>query len=187
MRYLRHALTLALLFSLAFPTAAAARYVPYVVGVSGRYSVGVIHRSGWKAYVARGVYSTRYARYRVVSQATHGGTVTITCSLGRPPKRPAYSWHTAQASFFGGAGEIQSVAGPYPNTGWMNAHGPMYCAHRSMRFGTRIAFRAHGRIVVCVVADRGPARWTHRDWDLGANAARTLGFSAGRIEWAYAK
>lgn len=186
MRYLRHALVTALLLAfLIVPAAASARHVPYVVGVSGRYAVKVIHRNGWKAYVARrGVYSTRYARYRVVSQATHGGTVTITCSLGRPP---TYAWHTAQASFFGGAGEIQSVAGPYPNTGWMNAHGLLYCAHRSLPFRTRVAFRYHGRVVVCVVADRGPARWTHRDWDLGANAARMLGFSAGRIEWAYAK
>lgn len=185
MRYLRHAVAIVLLLALATHGAAAYahRHVPYVVGISGRYAVGVVHRSGWKAYVARGVYSTRYARYRVVSQATRGGTVTITCSLGRPP---TYVWHTARASFFGGAGEIQSVAGPYPNTGYMNAHGPYYFAHKTMRFGTRVAFNHNGRTVIAVCADRGPYCGS-RVYDLGANTAWAIGFSCGTVRWAYAK
>lgn len=49
-------------------------------------------------------------------------------------------------------------------------------AHRTLPFGTRIRFTnpANNLSVVAVVNDRGPAKWTRRDWDLSRGAAKRI-------------
>lgn len=51
----------------------------------------------------------------------------------------------------------------------------MTCAHRTLRFGTRVRVTYHGRSAVCRVTDRGPALWTHRNIDLSRGTARAIG------------
>jgi hypothetical protein len=101
----------------------------------------------------------------------------------RPMPKPPVVWSRTFVSVFGGPGEIQSVAGPYPNTGVMNRNGPLYFAHRSLPFGTRIRFRRGSRECVAVCADRGPAAWTGHTFDLGSNTAHALGMSDGDEAW----
>jgi hypothetical protein len=170
------------------PSVAAAG-MPRVVGLSGRSAVLTLQRAGYKVVLGRPVHASVPAR-RIAAQGIRPGTVVrrgttvrLESSLG---PAPAVQWHTSQASFFGGAGEIQSVAGPYPNTGYMNAHGPYYFAHKSMRFGTKVAFNFRGRTLVAVCADRGPYSG-NREFDLGANTAAKLGFDVGAIRWAYTR
>ncbi len=167
--------------------------VPNIVGVSGKKAIAMLKKAGFKVFVDRSVHSTKIKRYRIAIQNAHGGklvkphsTIRVAGSLGPVPPAPKYVWRTARASYFGGAGEIQSVAGPYANTGYMNAHGPYYFANKTMAFGTKVAFNYNGRTVVAVCADRGPYAGK-RLFDLGANVAYKLGFGAGTIRWAYAK
>lgn len=49
-------------------------------------------------------------------------------------------------------------------------------AHRTLPFGShvRITNQHNGRSVVVRVNDRGPAKWTGRDWDVSRGAARHL-------------
>lgn len=53
----------------------------------------------------------------------------------------------------------------------------MTCAHRTLRFGTRVRVTdlKTGRSVVCRVTDRGPAKWTGHAIDLSRGAAKALG------------
>jgi hypothetical protein len=174
--------------------AAAARpagvKVPKTVGVSGKAAIAILKKAGFKVLVDRPVHSKTIGRYRIALQNARGGklvkrrsTIRVAWSLGSVP---VIVWKTAQASFFGGAGETQSVAGPYPNTGYMNAHGPYYFAHKTMLFGTKVAFNHNGRTIVAVCADRGPYAGS-RSFDLGANLAHKLGFDVGVIRWAYVR
>ncbi|UPJ43944.1 septal ring lytic transglycosylase RlpA family protein [Bradyrhizobium sp. 40] len=60
----------------------------------------------------------------------------------------------------------------------------MTCAHRSLRFGTRLLVAYRGHSVICRVNDRGPAAWTGRSVDLSLGAARTIGMvdaGVGRV------
>lgn len=49
-------------------------------------------------------------------------------------------------------------------------------AHRTLPFGTHacVTNRRNARSVVVAVNDRGPAKWTGRDWDLSRGAARRI-------------
>jgi hypothetical protein len=167
--------------------------VPSIVGVSSKKAVAILRKAGFKVLFDRSIHSRKIGRYRIAIQKARAGklvklhsTIRVVASLGPVPPAPRYAWKTAQASFFGGAGEIQSVAGPYPNTGYMNAHGPYYFANKTMPFGTKVAFNYNGRTIVAVCADRGPYAG-NRMFDLGANVAYALHFDVGTIRWAYAK
>lgn len=167
--------------------------VPSIVGVSSKKAVAILRKAGFKVLFDRSIHSKKIGRYRIAIEKARAGklvkphtTIRVAMSLGPVPPAPKYAWRTAQASFFGGAGEIQSVAGPYPNTGYMNAHGPYYFANKTMPFGTKVAFNYNGRTIVAVCADRGPYAG-NRVFDLGANVAYALHFDCGTIRWAYAK
>lgn len=49
-------------------------------------------------------------------------------------------------------------------------------AHRTLPFGTNacVINRRNNQSVVVAVNDRGPAKWTGRDWDLSRGAARKI-------------
>lgn len=98
-------------------------------------------------------------------------------SLGRHATRsiaiPA-GGHAMLASYYGG--------GPRrfePNTHMANGRRfnqwADVCAHRTYPFGTRLAVSFRGRPAVCVVSDRGPARWTKRSLDVSRGIAHKIG------------
>jgi hypothetical protein len=98
-------------------------------------------------------------------------------------KHPRVRWYIATASVYGGCSEAQSVAGPYKGTRWLEAHGILYFAHKTMRFGRRVTFRYRGRTVTAICVDRGPY-CGGRTFDLGINTARALGFpGVARLSW----
>jgi hypothetical protein len=98
----------------------------------------------------------------------------VTVWLSTPPV-PKYVWRPAVFSVFGGPSENQSVAGPYPTTGAMDARGMPYFAHKTMPFGTRVLFRdSVGHTVIGFCADRGPYAG-NREFDLSPNIANRLG------------
>lgn len=161
--------------------------VPNVVGVSGKTAVARLRAASFRVEVLPAVHNPRIGKRRVAVQSYPGGSVhsrgiTIRIATSAGPA-PALRWRTAQASVFGGPGEEQEVAGPYPDTSYMNGHGPLYFAHKSLPFRTKVAFSYRGRTVVAVCADRGPY-CGNREFDLGANTARRLGFDLGAVRWA---
>lgn len=95
----------------------------------------------------------------------------------RPPPRQAVTWHRGLASWY--------------EMGTQTANGERYlpdgltCAHRTLRFGTRLAVRYRGREVRVRVNDRGPIP-RDRVLDLSRGAARRIGLhgpGVGRVEW----
>ena len=53
--------------------------------------------------------------------------------------------------------------------------GAMVFAHRTLPLGSVHRLCSASRCVMARVVDRGPAMWTHRDFDLSSGLARTLG------------
>lgn len=80
-----------------------------------------------------------------------------------PPPAPPMSYATA--SWYWDQG---STASGY--------HAFYGVASRTLRFGTRVLFRYHGRSVTATVDDRGPFVYS-RLWDLNQNVAGALGFA----------
>lgn len=48
-------------------------------------------------------------------------------------------------------------------------------AHRSLPFNSLVRFHHKGRSAVCRLNDRGPAKWTGRDYDLSRGCANAIG------------
>jgi len=61
-------------------------------------------------------------------------------------------------------------------TGGMNC-GAMVFAHRTLPLGSVHRITCNGRVISARVVDRGPARWTGRDYDLSPGLARACGIS----------
>ncbi len=79
-------------------------------------------------------------------------------------------WRTARVSWYGPGFYGNTMAG-----GGKLRRDSMVVAHRSMKFGTRIAFSYKGRTVTAVVRDRGPYI-AGRTFDLGPGIAKALRF-----------
>ena len=78
----------------------------------------------------------------------------------RPP-----SMSYAECSWYDDGGQTAS--------GWHATYG---VANRTLRFGTRVLFRYHGRQITATVDDRGPFIYS-RLFDLDQNVAQALGFA----------
>lgn len=75
---------------------------------------------------------------------------------------------TTSASWYGDESGSHTAQGePYDPDG-------LTFAHRSMAFGAPVRFCRRGRCVVATCADRGPATWTGRDFDLSRATFRAL-------------
>lgn len=61
-----------------------------------------------------------------------------------------------------------------------NMHG-LTAAHRTIPLGTRLQICHGQRCAVCVVNDRGPAKWTGKAIDLSLGCARAIGFRSGSV------
>lgn len=168
--------------------------VPGLTGRSCASSAVTLRALGLRVVNNPSVYSSRprrtVARYGVQSRAwkrvggrlylRRGARIWLTPSKGAAPR---YAWRTAVASVY--AWEPQCVAGPYPNTAYMDAHGIPYFAHKTLPFGTRVIFRHNGRTIVGVCCDRGPYVG-NRAFDMGGAITRTLGLDGvDTVEWAY--
>lgn len=77
---------------------------------------------------------------------------------------------TMTASFYGSESGNRTANGERFHPGGLTA------AHRTLPFGTRLRVCFHGCVVVRV-NDRGPAKWTRRNLDLSAGAARQIGMT----------
>lgn len=162
--------------------------VPRVVGLQPKVAIRVLRKAGFRVYIGKSVHSKVRAK-RVAKQTLRAGAfvqrrarIRLVASLG--PK-PRYKWHSAVSSNYGN--EPQSVAGPYPSTGYMDARGMPYFANKSMPFRTKIIFSAHGRQIVGFCADRGPYVG-HREFDMGTRIMRALHLDGvDNVRWAYAR
>lgn len=89
-------------------------------------------------------------------------------------------WRSASVSTFGiGDGLVgHGLAGG----GVLHADS-MVVANRTLPFGTRVAFKYHGRTGIAVVMDRGPYV-SGREFDLGPGIAHALGLSGvGKVKY----
>lgn len=85
------------------------------------------------------------------------------------------------ASFYGG-GKGEKLASHTANGERFNASG-LTCAHRSLKFGTKLLVSFHGRSVIVRVNDRGPAAYTGRGIDLSRGAAKVIGLTGvGKVQ-----
>ena len=73
------------------------------------------------------------------------------------------------ASFYGSESGLKTASGERFDPNGMTA------ASRTLPFGTYVRVSYQGRSVVVRINDFGPAKWTHRDIDLSAGAARRIG------------
>ncbi len=108
----------------------------------------------------------------------HGTKVNVWVGKGpKPVPQPVYNWRSAVYSCYGGPSENQGIAwGGCPWGGTTGSieeprpgypYGIPYFAHKSMAFGTWMAFKdGNGKIVKAVCVDRGPYVG-NREFDLG--------------------
>jgi len=99
-----------------------------------------------------------------------------------PKYRPKTGWKRSRVSWYGPGLYGNGMAG-----GGKLRRNSMVVAHRTMKFGTKIQFRYHGRTVVAVVKDRGPYI-SGRTFDLGPGTAKALHFDGvGNVKWRIVK
>lgn len=102
-----------------------------------------------------------------VSKRSASRTVSRTVRRGVSTK----GWKIARVSWYGPGFYGNTMAG-----GGKLRRDSMVVAHRSLKFGTKIAFTYKGRTVTAVVRDRGPFIGG-RVFDLGPGTAKALKFS----------
>lgn len=122
---------------------------------------------------------------------TRPPAVTVTAaSPPRSPARPVEAGavepsdvagaQTARASWYG------SESGSRTADGTAFDGSQMVFAHRTMRFGTMVRFCHAGACVVARCADRGPAAWTGKTFDLSRaafGAIAPLGAGVVTVTW----
>jgi len=106
----------------------------------------------------------------VVKRAPVRGVAAGARGAARPSAVSGTGWRTARVSWYG-----PGFYGRRTANGTVLRPNSMVVAHRSLPFGTRIAFAYRGRTVIGVVADRGPFI-SGRVFDLGPGVAQALGF-----------
>lgn len=82
---------------------------------------------------------------------------------------------TMRASFYG------SEMGSHTASGARWRPMGLTCAHRTWRMGSHLRVTYRGRSQVCVVNDRGPARFTGRSLDMSRGMARAIGMEAAGV------
>lgn len=93
-------------------------------------------------------------------------------------RRVTGGWRSARVSWYGPGFYGNTMAG-----GGQLTPTSMVVAHRSLPFGTRIAFKYKGKSATAVVMDRGPYVGG-RVFDLGPGTAKALGFSGvGTVQY----
>lgn len=82
--------------------------------------------------------------------------------------------HAMMASYYGG-GPRRFEPNSHMANGERFNQWASVCAHRTLPFGTLLHVSFRGASAVCVVKDRGPAKWTHRSLDVSRGVAHKIG------------